>query len=151
MMMMMIMLCTIPVWIKTFELQKRQETCTTVLPGHPSSTKNNYNYKTKNHTRIKLRATNLQKKMRKKRGEGENSCTIFCFDVSLAVVGEAVLFLLRAQRWSGSRSQRPVSVVAALGSAESCCCCCNHFRPGHNQQVALSNYHNLISTTRIVL
>jgi len=78
----------------------------------------------------------------------------FQFDVPLAVVGEAVLFLLRAQRWSGSRSQRPVSVVAALGSAEGCCCCCccnNHFRPGHNQQVALSNYHNLISTTRIVL
>jgi hypothetical protein len=80
----------------------------------------------------------------------KNSHSVFSFDVSLAVVGEAILFLLRAQRWSGSRSQSPVSVVAALGSAESCCCC-NHFRPGHNQQVALSNYHNFVSTTRIVL
>jgi hypothetical protein len=135
MMITMIIICTIPVWI--IALNFRKEGKKPVLPYFLviqvllkiKDSIRNYNYKTKDHTRIKLRATNLQKKQMRKKGGRRNSRTIFSYDVSLAVEGEVVLFLLRAQRWSGSRSQRLVSVVAALGSAESCC---NHFRPGHN-------------------
>ena len=76
--------------------------------------------------------------------------TIFSFDVSLAVVGEAVLFVARA-----TLERFKVAETGVSGRSSRFCrellLCCNHFRPGHNQQVGLSNYHNLISTTRIVL
>jgi hypothetical protein len=66
--MMMIMVCTIPVWIKTSDFRKEGKK--PVLPYFlviQAVLKinygiRNYNYKAKNHTRIKLRATNLQKK-----------------------------------------------------------------------------------------